>query len=148
MAKVWHNVHDNFNCPQTLKDKLYETFEDKLPSATALEIGYFDRRGSTKRWIEDKEDLDAMYRAFPPGEEITLWVHERLPEEPVTKSGKKRKRCHSAEEISCSSSKHTNKEDSIDAVILQLQELYKDKYSGPQLRLWARLKVNGQHAFG
>lgn len=38
VTKIWHNVHDKFNCPQALKDKLYETFEDKLPSATALEI--------------------------------------------------------------------------------------------------------------
>lgn len=79
MTKICHNVRDRFDSPKSLKEKLVATFKDKLPSVSSLDIGYFERRGSAKRWIEDQADLDAMYRTFSVGEEITLWVHGCLP---------------------------------------------------------------------
>ena len=57
MTKIWHNVHDS---PENLREKLVKTFENKLPPAFALDIGYFERWGSTKQWIKDQEDLEAM----------------------------------------------------------------------------------------
>ena len=139
VTKIWHNMHDRFDSPNSLKEKLVATFKDKLPQLTSLDIGYFERRGSAKRWIEDQ----AMYRAFSVGEEITLWVHGCRPEDAhVPRSGKKRKR--DVSEDTCSSRKQ-DREARIDSVVQELREIHKDKYSGPQLRLWARLKVNGQH---
>ena len=41
--------------------------------------------------------------------------------------------------------KRADKEDRTDSVAQQLRELHKDKYSGPQLRLRARMKVNGKN---
>jgi len=43
------------------------------------------------------------------------------------------------------SSKRSHHEEQVNAVAEELRGLHKDKYTGPQLRLWARMKVNGQH---
>ena len=118
-----------------------KTFEDKLPPCCSLDIGYFERRGSAKRWIEDQDDLDAMYRAFSPGDEITLWTHGRSQEEALNKAGKKRKRDDGQDPLS----KRADKENWIDMVFQQLKELHGEQFSGPQLRLWARMNVNCQH---
>jgi hypothetical protein len=60
VTKIWHNVGEKFQSPEALKERLVKTFEDKLPSASSLDVGYFERRGNAKRWIEDQDDLDAM----------------------------------------------------------------------------------------
>ena len=140
VTKIWHNVGTKFDSPATLKERLFETFQDKLPPISSLEIGYFERRGSAKRWIEDQDDLDAMYRSFVAGDEITLWVHGHQKDH-VEKAGKKRKR----EVHDEPSSKRADRDRQIELVFQQLQELHNEQYSGPQLRLWARMKVNGQH---
>jgi len=61
ITKIWHYVRQKFDSPDTLKYKLIESFEDKLPSFSDIEIGYIEKRSNAKRWIEDTEDLEAMY---------------------------------------------------------------------------------------
>ena len=39
------------------------------------------------------------------------------------------------------------KEEQVDPIILLLQEKHQDCFSGPQLRLWARMNVNRQHEY-
>ena len=79
-----------------------------------------------------------------------LWVRKSLSgcmdvcQRNVWQGGKKRKRDY-VEGTSCLSSKRADKEDRTDSVAQQLRELHKDKYSGPQLRLRARMKVNGKN---
>jgi len=41
--------------------------------------------------------------------------------------------------------KRASKEDQVEKLILQLREKHNDRFSGSQLRLWARMKINGQH---
>jgi len=41
--------------------------------------------------------------------------------------------------------KRASKEDQVEKLILQLREKHNDQFSGSQLRLWARMKINGQH---
>lgn len=144
VTKIWHNIREKFHSPEALKERLVKSFEDKLPSASSVDIGYFEKRGSAKRWIEDQDDLDAMYQAFAVGDEIILWIHGVPSEHATKKSGKNRKR-DEEQESSSLSSRRAEKESQIDSVFQQLQELHHDQYSGPQLRLWARMKVNGQH---
>jgi len=43
-----------------LKLKLVETCEEKLPSFTDLECGYFEKCSNAKGWIEDNQDLQAL----------------------------------------------------------------------------------------
>jgi hypothetical protein len=61
----------------------------------------------------------------------------------VTRGGKKRKR--EEQDSSAFSNKRSVKESQIDSVFQKLSELHPEGYSGLQLRLWARMKVNGQH---
>jgi len=47
-----------------------------------LELGYSEKKTSTKHWIEDKDDLEALYQAFSSGDEITLCCDaQHAPEE-------------------------------------------------------------------
>ena len=81
VTKIWHHVRDRFNSLDLLKLRLIETFEDKLPPLSELELGYLEKKTNAKRWIEDRDDLEA-YQAFSSGDEITLWCDARhAPEE-------------------------------------------------------------------
>ena len=44
-----------------------------------------------------------------------------------------------------SSSRREEKEKEVDEIVNNLKEHHKDSYSGPQLRLWARMISNGLH---
>ena len=59
----------------------------------------------------------------------------------MNKAGKKRKRDDGQDPLS----KRADKENRIDMVFQQLKELHGEQFSGPQLRLWARMNVNNQH---
>lgn len=78
-VKIWHDVHSKFGSPRALERKLVDSYHDRLPGESDLVTGYFEKRSNAKRWIEDQEDLDAMYNAFSVGEEITLWVSANDP---------------------------------------------------------------------
>ena len=71
--------------------KLIETFEEKLPNLSELKCGYLEK--GSKRWVEDDDDLEAMYETFDSADEITIWCEGRLSEEQQRKkdAGKKRK---------------------------------------------------------
>jgi len=62
----WHGVHNTFQSPTALKQKLKETFGiDKLPgNIEDLQIGYIAKRGNGKRWIDQDADLSSMYAQF------------------------------------------------------------------------------------
>ena len=123
-----------------MKKQMIVDFEDRLPQLSELECGYLYK--GTKRWIEDDQDLDAMYKAFNCGNEITIWCEGRLPEqlpEPPTKSGRKRK----AQE--CEEMPSTKKCDLIDQTAQNLYEKHGERFAMPQLRLWARMVVNKQY---
>ena len=76
-----------------LKTQLVSDFGDKLPSLPDIECGYLDK--SSKRWIEDNRDLEAMYKAATIGDEITIWCKARKEEQSgetsVPRIGRKRK---------------------------------------------------------
>lgn len=149
VTKIWHNVSEKFSSVSALKLKLVETYEEKLPSFTDLECGYFEKRSNSKCWIEDNQDLQAMYRHFRDNDEITLWC-EGCPSEDqhkkTKKTGKKRKAEDSEEKAEDGvKSKRAAKEDRIDATTQQLREKHGETYSGPQFRLWARMHLSGQH---
>jgi len=154
---MYHNIakaqcSEKFSSMSALKLKL-ETYEEKLPSFTDLECGYFEKRSNAKRWIEDNQDLQAMYRHFRDNDEITLWC-EGCPSEDQRKktkttTGKKRKAEDSEEKADHTQdgvkSKRAAKEDRIDATTQQLREKQGEMYSGPQFRLWAHMHLSGQH---
>jgi len=147
ITKVWHDVHERFLSTLQLKQKLISTFQEKLPPLSELECGYFEKRATGKRWIDDK-DLDAMYKGFNVNDEITVWCEGKPSSDDSGKiSGRKRKaeEADNAEE-SGSASKRTAREMEIDKTTQELREIHGlEKWTLPQYRLWARMKVNGQH---
>ena len=46
----WHGVHEEFASPTDLKQKLMDSFKDKLPSSLDFQIGYLTKKGNGKRW--------------------------------------------------------------------------------------------------
>ena len=50
-----------------------EEYSNMVPENTRFSIGFFEGRGSSKRWLINEEDLKAMYEAVRDNKEITLW---------------------------------------------------------------------------
>lgn len=146
ITKVWHDVHEKFQSTQQLKKQLIITFGEKLPPLSELECGYFEKRATGKRWIEDDKDLDAMYKSFNANDDITVWCEGKQScDDSGKKSGKKRKLDDGDTEESASA-KRTARETEIDKTTQELREIHGlEKWTLPQYRLWARMKVNGQH---
>ena len=139
VTKIWHGVDEKFH--HELKDKLIADFEDKLPPLSDLECGYMDK--SAKRWIEDDQDVDAMYKEVNCGGEITIWCegrsHEQQSSEAPSKNSRKRKAAESDD------MPPTKRADKIDQLALELHEKHGEIYTMPHLRIWARMILNKQH---
>ena len=118
-----------------------------MPPLSELECGYFEKRATGKCWIEDDKDLDAMYKSFNANDDIAVWCEGKQScDDSGKKSGKKRKLDDGDTEESASTSKRTARETEIDKTTQELREIHGlDKWTLPQYRLWARMKVNGQH---
>ena len=110
-----------------------------------LECGYLEKRTNAKSWVENDQDVEAIYKAFSQTDEITLWCEGRPSEQLQNKTGKKRKGTKSTDADKGPCSKRLHHEEQVDAICQELRELHNEKYTGPQFRLWARMKVNGQH---
>ena len=54
--------------------------EENLPNFSELKCGYLE--SGSKCWVEDDDDLEAMYQKFDSTDEITIvWCEDQLPEE-------------------------------------------------------------------
>ena len=135
MDLTWHNMSEKFDSVNGLKLKLIDSFSEYIPSTPTFQIGYFEGRGSQKRWIVQLEDLKKMYQSVCEGDEIKLWCEaksharksseERLDEEPKSKR---------------------QKYDDIEADIrAQLEEKHSTKYTAPVYTLWAKFIRSGRH---
>ena len=135
----WHNVHDTFHSPLLLREKLRESFQDKLPASGSLQVGYIAKRGNGKRWIEQEADLASMYKHFEASQTVTLFCEGR-PKSQTTATAntgaKSRKR---------KASSYSDHEEEIDRLSIELSEKHGSKYNEQQYRLWARMIVNNQH---
>ena len=116
-------------------------FGDKLPPLIDLECGYMDK--TSKRWIEDDQDVEAMYRQVNSGSEITIWCegqsHEQPTSDPSSRNSRKRKTTESDD------APPTKRADRIDQLALELHEKHGEAYAMPHLRIWARMILNKQH---
>ena len=70
-------------------------------------------------------------------------VKEKKDESQKAHTEKRKGRC--MEDCSEPISKRAKKDEDIDATFQKLHDKYSDDYSDPQLRLWARMCVNGFH---
>ncbi len=58
-----YDVEERFQSPAALKAQISDSFGDKVKPAVNFQIGYFEGRGTAKRWISSVRDLSKMY--FP-----------------------------------------------------------------------------------
>lgn len=127
-------MHDKFTHPKALREKLRETFADHLPENDSFNIGYYEKRNNSRRWIESSDDLEAMYAIYNGQDTVNLWCEARLEKSSDDNTGDLEK-----------SSKKPRRLEEVDSVLNILREKHSENFSTPQLRIWARMHVNGYH---
>jgi hypothetical protein len=135
-----HHFSGKFATILDMKKKVMEEFKDDLPETTDFKVDYFYGKQSAKRWLVTQEDLDAMYKIGK--EKLLLWADARVAAlEGATVVGKKRKCGDSYSFVN----KRQQIEAEVDSTVAELKEKQGDKYSLPQLRLWAHSIISGNH---
>ena len=144
MVREVHRHDQRFATIQELKEKIMDEFGDQLPETTDFQVGYFHGKQSAKRWIITQEDLNLMYESKK--EKILLWAdarHTRVQSPNTSGSSSRGQKRKSADPFGLTS-KRQQIESEVD-VVSDLKKKQGDKYSLPQLRLWARCIVSGNH---
>ena len=140
VVQAWHDVRGQFDTPDSLKEKLVEHFPNDLPTSLQFKVGYFEGRGSTKRWIFEAHDLQTMYSSADKGSKtINLWCEgktEQDENDPLPPAKKSRS--------SVKSTRREQLEEEVDDIFKQLKEKHQDM-TAPKLRLWACLIQSGHH---
>ena len=141
VVRELRHFHSRFNSITDMKVRLMEEFEESVPQTTKFAIGYFHQ--STKYWICNEEDLNALYTSND--KQIMLWCDGReddYVENTPSRSSKKRKRNEER------TTKREEKEQQVEDLAKELQEMHSGKLelNDTQYRLWARMIVSGIHA--
>lgn len=134
MVRQLHDCHTKFESVVVLRAKLIEKLGEQVPHNINFDVGYFEGPQHSKLWLCSPSDLEAMYRKYSSGD-ITLWCDAYVDDE-LARGKRKR------EDSSSNPSKRQKKEDDVDSVFKQLKEKHDNKFSTPQLRLWARMVTN------
>ena len=98
---------------------------DDLDDGNDFDIGYYEGRHATKRWLLDDTDLKHMYEKYQSGE-VHLWCDILRNDDIEPPPSKKRK-----EEVS--GTRCQDKEEKVDSVFTELYENHKDSYSSCKL---------------
>ena len=136
-----HGVTHKFESVASLRSALYHEFDDAIPVEGDYNVGFFEGKQQAKKWLVSSKDLEAMYVHFQGKPCISLWCDGKEPaaesDEEKT-SNKKQKRDHGL-------SKRNEKEEELEDIFQNLKEKHGNEYSGPQLRLWARMIIAHTH---
>ena len=138
---VWrelHNISHKFDSVEAVKSALYHELEEDIPDNGDYSLGYFEGKQQKKKWLISQSDLQAIYRGKT---QISLWCDGKdladvSSDEDQSNPPKKRKRKDTTQ---------SDKELKLESVFQQLKAKHENKYSGPQLRLWARMIVAKTH---
>ena len=130
-----HSFIGQFTSVKHLRQVLCAELSDELPSS--LNVGYFEGRHHAKKWLTTDQDLVAMNTKLTGGD-VCLWYDAAQQTSQVTVS---RDRSPTRKK----SSKRDNKEKEVEDIFQDLKDRHASDYSGPQLRLWARMISNGLH---
>ena len=147
VVRTWHDASETFDSPRSLKLKLMESFPDDVPDHVSFQVGYFEGKNSTKRWIVEPRDLQSMYSVLEEGQKITLWCEGKGRSSPVSKNDDSEPPpAKKAKQSATGTSKRESFEEEIDKIFTKLKEKHPDM-PAPKLRLWARLIQSGQHDY-
>ena len=143
VVRQLHHFSGKFKSVHEVRSVLCAELNDVLPEEDSdFSVGYFEGRHQMKRWLVTSEDLNKLYQLYEDGE-VFLWCDGK--EETVDKNSdeetakRKNRKLESAVRA-----KHSREED-LDSIYRELQEKHGSLYSGPQLRLWARMITAGTH---
>ena len=118
-----HNVSKKFDSVASLRSALWHEFGDTIPDEGEFNVGYFEGKQHTKKWLISSQDLDAYFEG-----KRNLWCDGKEPDESYEeKTTRKKPRRES---------KRSDREDKLEDVFQQLRKKHSSEYSGPQLRLW------------
>lgn len=127
-----------FGSVTEVRVKLVEEFGNQVPSKLDFAVGYYDGNQQSKTWLVTKNDLDAMYKKYPNGGNISLWCDGRSAE-----GTPKRNRDLDSRP---GTSYRQGKEEEAETTYTELREKHGTKYDAPRLRLWARMIATGLHS--
>ena len=89
-ASLWfNNLSDKFTLIDHLFNFLDSEFESELTDK--YNVGYFEGRSHSKRWLVSDDDLQAMYVKFSTGSRTALWcenVNRNVEQPPPSKKRK------------------------------------------------------------
>ena len=132
-----------------------EEFEGLAPESVDFEVGYFSGKQSKKNWLlEDDDDIVQMYEKLNK-HSILLWCDRKQsvsadpPASQANSSNRKRSSSSSQsypiEETFPLFSKRLELETEVDDIVTTLQETHGNKFTTPQLRMWARYVQAGHY---
>ena len=118
-----------------------EEFQEQVPETVSFQCWLFRRASVYKKWICSQEDLEAMYKVCAAKSEILLWCDSAN----ATATASDEDDCLPAKKKS--RAKRECKEEEVEKVFSELQKKQDntEKYTTPQLRLWARMVAGGLH---
>lgn len=85
-----------------------------------------------------------MYKTYNRGDTITIWCDGKHDDTDSASGSKSKKRKSSDSETSATTRRDAHEND-VDKVFHQLRSIHKDKYTGPQYRVWSRMIANKIH---
>ena len=63
-------MKERFLTPSQLKERLSESFPERVPPHMDFHVGYFEGKANAKCWIVSEEDTQAMYDAHFEGDGV------------------------------------------------------------------------------
>ena len=67
------DVSQKFHSVAALRSALWHEFEDAVPDEGEFNVGYFEGKQHTKKWLVTSQDLKAMYSYFQGKPCLSLW---------------------------------------------------------------------------
>ncbi len=134
-----HNITHKIESVSALRSAFWHEFGDEVPEEGDFNVGFFEGKQQAKKRLVSRQDLDAMYSHFLGKQCISLWCDGK---EPDCSSGEEKtaKKCDTHAQ-----NKRSDREDELENVFQKLKQKHGSEYSGPQLRLWARMIIAITH---
>ena len=135
------NFSGRFESVRSIKLKLMEEFDTLVPNSMDFDVGYFSGKQSKKQWLIEENDLMEMYENVKKNQSVFLWCDRRMhgAQQPPEQ---KRKRPANQD---APKSKRFELETEVEDIVTQLKDIHGDKFTAPQLRMWARYVQDGHY---
>lgn len=132
-------MHEKFTSTEALKEKLLNTFPEHVPDTKEFHMGYYEKPGNQKRWIETTKNLEVMC-CGNCNDDISLWCDGCT--ESSSNTHERKTNCDTADDPV---RKQARKEEKIERTFCTLRKTHEEGFRDIQLRLWACTYINKLH---